>query len=87
MVNMSPQKIHGRETKAIEDLVDLKYPIGFENTGHKNVGALLIERNGRLMLRFCFGLAGINTEQNYICAGLFPLRLMDSPLNIDIRSI
>jgi hypothetical protein len=62
MAKMIPQKIHGRETKAIEDLVDLKYLISFENTGGSNVGALLLERNGRLMLRFCFGAAGINND-------------------------
>jgi hypothetical protein len=62
MANMIPQKIDGRETKAIEDLVDLKYLVSFENTGSNNVGALLLERNGRLMLRFCFGAAGINND-------------------------
>jgi hypothetical protein len=59
---MIPKKIQGRETKAIEDLVDLKYLVSFENTGGKNVGALLLERNGRLMLRFCFGTVGINND-------------------------
>jgi hypothetical protein len=62
MANMIPRKIDGRETIAIEDLVDLKYLISFENTGSNNVGALLLERNGRLMLRFCFGAAGINND-------------------------
>jgi hypothetical protein len=59
---MIPQKIYGRETKAIEDIVDLKYLVSFENTGDKHVGALLLERNGRLMLRFYFGAAGINNR-------------------------
>jgi hypothetical protein len=59
---MIPTKINDRQTQAIEDLVDLKYIVSFENTGDRPVGALLLERNGRLMLRFCFGAAGINND-------------------------
>jgi hypothetical protein len=59
---MIPKKINGREVKAIEDLVDLRYLISFENTGSQNIGALLLERNGRLMLRFCFTASGIHND-------------------------
>jgi hypothetical protein len=55
-------KMHGQEVIAIEDLVDIKYIISFENTGGQNVGALLLERNGQLMLKFCFGTSGIHND-------------------------
>ena len=57
-------KMNGRKIEATEDVVDLKYLINFENTGipGQDVGALLLEKGGKLELKFCFKTAGAHND-------------------------
>jgi hypothetical protein len=60
-----PKKIDGRRTKPFEEMVNIIAVVSFENTGGQCVGAILLERNGQLMLRFCFQSFGLHNDRTY----------------------
>jgi hypothetical protein len=62
------KKIEGRKTKPFEKMIDIIAIVSFENTGAQNVGAILLERRGQLLLRFCVSTAGINNDETYSTA-------------------
>jgi hypothetical protein len=59
---MVQKKIGKRKTKPIQDLIDIKCIVSFENTGAGNVGAILLERKGKMMLRFLHLTEGIHND-------------------------
>jgi hypothetical protein len=78
------KKIDGRKTKPFEKMVDIIAIVSFENTGGQDVGAILLESKGRLILRFGFQSAGIHNDITYSQAEavVSQLRILCSELPI-----
>jgi hypothetical protein len=60
-----PKKIDGRKTKPFEEMTHLVAIVSFEGTGGQDVGAMLLERKGQLLLRIGVETVGINIDTTY----------------------
>jgi hypothetical protein len=59
---MVKAKIGGRKTKPIQDLIDIKHIVSFRNTGSGDVGAILMEKDGVMVMRVAHETAGAHND-------------------------
>jgi hypothetical protein len=60
-----PKKIDRRRTRPLEKMIDIIAIVSFEGTGGQNVGAILLEQKGQLLLRPCILTSGIHNDCTY----------------------
>jgi hypothetical protein len=81
---MAKSKIGGRKTKPIQDLIDIRHIVSFRNTGAGDVGAIFMEKEGIMMMRFGARTAGAHNDITFSKAEQVVSQLRDFCPNMPV---